>query len=222
MTENYAAAGVDQTSTAVAPPVTTAFTDPSGSPYEDRSAALPTAAGGASLRTQLEAVLLVADDPVDELRLAQVLQRSRDDVTAELVAMSVAWEQRGSGIALRRTGAGWRLYTAPECATVVEQFLLEGQTARLSQAALETLTIVAYRQPVSRGRVSGIRGVNVDGVMRTLLTRGLVTEVGTDPESAAVLYGTTDMFLERLGLQSLEELPSLAPLMPEIDELDNA
>lgn len=173
------------------------------------------------LRMRLEALLLVADEPADELRLAQVLRAPRAEVTDELVRISDDLRARGSGIELRRSGAGWRLYTAAECAPTVEQYLLEGQTARLSQAALETLTIVAYRQPVSRGRISGIRGVNVDAVMRTLLTRGLVTEIGTDPETAATLYGTTDLFLEKLGLQSVEELPSLAPLMPELDDMEN-
>jgi segregation and condensation protein B len=104
---------------------------------------------------------------------------------------------------------------------VVERFVLDGQTARLTQAALETLAIVAYRQPVSRARVSGVRGVNVDAVMRTLVTRGLVEEAGTDAETGAILYRTTDFFLQRIGLSSLEELPALAPYLPELDALDD-
>jgi segregation and condensation protein B len=174
------------------------------------------------LRHRIEAVLLVADEPLEEKRLAQVLRAPEARVRATLVEISEQLSERDSGVELRRSGAGWRYYTAADCAPIVEQFLLEGQSSRLSQAALETLTIVDYRQPVSRGRVSGIRGVNVDAVMRTLLTRGLVTEVGTDPETAAVLYGTTPLFLEKLGLQTLEELPSLAPLMPEINEFESA
>lgn len=112
------------------------------------------------------------------------------------------------------------MYSRHEYAPVVEKFVLGGQQSRLTQAALETLAVIAYRQPVARSRVSAIRGVNVDGVLRTLLSRGLIEEVGHDEESTAILYGTTSYFLERLGLHSLEELPALAPYLPEIDVLD--
>jgi segregation and condensation protein B len=112
-------------------------------------------------------------------------------------------------------GEGWRLYTREEHAPVVERYLIDGQRSRLTQAALETLAVIAYRQPVTRARISGIRGVGVDGVMRTLITRGLVHEVGTDPDSGGGLYATTPLFLERLGLTSLAELPDLAPFLPE-------
>ena len=112
-------------------------------------------------------------------------------------------------------GEGWRLYTREEHAAVVERYLVDGQRSRLTQAALETLAVIAYRQPVTRARVSAIRGVGVDGVMRTLLARGLVHEVGTDPDSGGGLYATTPLFLERLGLTGLDELPELAPLLPE-------
>jgi segregation and condensation protein B len=115
---------------------------------------------------------------------------------------------------------GVRIYTRPDHAGVVEQFLHEGQRSRLTQAALETLAVIAYRQPVTRSRVSAIRGVNVDGVVRTLLARGLIVEVGTDPETGGGLFRTTDLFLEKMGLQSLDELPSLAPLLPDIEGLD--
>jgi segregation and condensation protein B len=118
-------------------------------------------------------------------------------------------------VELRRVGEGWRLYTREEHADVVEQWVTDGQRSRLSQAALETLAVIAYRQPVTRARISGIRGVGVDGVMRTLLSRGLVAEVGTDPDSGGGLYATTPLFLERMGLASLDELPELAPLVPE-------
>jgi segregation and condensation protein B len=117
---------------------------------------------------------------------------------------------------------GWRLYTHPDCAAYVERFVLDGQQARLTQAALETLAVIAYRQPVTRARVSAVRGVNVDGVIRTLLARGLIVDAGQDPESAGTLYRTTPLLLERLGLQSLDDLPALAPLLPELSELDDA
>jgi segregation and condensation protein B len=116
---------------------------------------------------------------------------------------------------------GWRLYTRDEYAPWVQRFVLDGQQARLTQAALETLAVVAYRQPVSRARVSAIRGVNVDGVMRTLVSRGLVEESGAEPETGAYLYRTTSYFLERLGLTSLEDLPDLAPHLPDLDALED-
>ena len=124
------------------------------------------------------------------------------------------------GFSLRRVGDGWRYYSRADYAPVVERFLLDGQQARLTQAALETLAVIAYRQPVSRSRVSAVRGVNVDGVIRTLLSRGLIEEVGHDTESTAILYGTTSHFLERMGLSSLDELPALAPYLPDVDVLD--
>jgi segregation and condensation protein B len=123
-------------------------------------------------------------------------------------------------IDLRRTGGGWRFYTHDAYAPYVERFLLDGQRARLTRAALETLAVVAYRQPVTRTRVSAVRGVNCDGVLRTLLTRGLVQEVGTEPATQGILFATTELFLERLGLTSLADLPPLAPLLPDIDAID--
>jgi segregation and condensation protein B len=167
------------------------------------------------LRTCLEAVLLVVDEPVSDLLLAQVLERPRDEVAAELRALSAAYTAEGRGFDVREVAGGWRLYTREECAPVVERFLTDGQEVRLTQAALEALAVVAYRQPVSRARVSAVRGVNCDGVMRTLTLRGLVEEQATDPETGAILYRTTDYFLERLGLASLSELPELAPFLPD-------
>ena len=178
------------------------------------------AAGGGTqelpgLRTCMEAVLLVVDEPVSDLLLAQVLERPRDEVAAGLRALSAAYTAEGRGFDLREVAGGWRLYTREECAPVVERFLTDGQEVRLTQAALEALAVVAYRQPVSRARVSAVRGVNCDGVMRTLTLRGLVEEQATDPETGAILYRTTDYFLERLGLAGLAELPALAPFLPE-------
>ncbi len=175
---------------------------------------------GPSLRAAIEAVLLVVDTPVAEVMLAQVCERPREDVLATLHALAAEYDAGDRGIALREVAGGWRFYTRPECAAVVERFVLDGQQARLTQAALETLAVVAYRQPVSRARVSAVRGVNVDGVMRTLVARGLVEEGGTESESGAMLFRTTSYFLERLGLRSLDELPDLAPFLPSVDSID--
>jgi segregation and condensation protein B len=170
------------------------------------------------LRPALEAVLLVADQPLDAATLAAAVAHPIPDVESALTGLAAAYDDEGRGFELRQVGGGWRYFTREEYADAVERFVLDGQQARLTQAALETLAVVAYRQPVSRGRVSAIRGVNVDGVMRTLLTRGLVEEAGTEPVSGAVLYRTGAYFLERMGLASLDELPELAPFLPPDDE----
>jgi segregation and condensation protein B len=167
------------------------------------------------LQGGLEALLFVMDDPVGEDTLAAALRCPVEQVRTGLAALADGYDQRRSGLTLRRVGEGWRLYTREEHATVVERYLVDGQRSRLTQAALETLAVIAYRQPVTRARVSAIRGVGVDGVMRTLITRGLVHEVGSDPDSGGGLYATTPLFLERLGLSSLDDLPELAPLLPE-------
>jgi segregation and condensation protein B len=167
----------------------------------------------------LEALLFVMDDPVDEDTLAGALHCSVEQVRAGLDELAAGYDERRSGLTLRKVGEGWRLYTREEHAPVVERYLVDGQRSRLTQAALETLAVIAYRQPVTRARVSGIRGVGVDGVMRTLLSRGLVHEVGTDPDSGGGLYATTPLFLERLGLRSLADLPELAPLLPETSSM---
>lgn len=174
-----------------------------------------------ALRRILEAVLLVVDEPVGENELAQVAEVATAVVRSTLEALAAEYLEAGRGFELRRVAGGWRLYTAADCAGYVERFVLEGRQARLTQAALETLAVVAYRQPVSRQAIAAIRGVNVDGVVRTLLTRGLIAELSADPSSGAHLYGTTPYFLERLGVDSLEALPSLAPLLPmSMDELE--
>ena len=163
----------------------------------------------------LEALLFVMDDPVDEGTLAGALRCDVDLVRTGLAELAAGYDARSAGITLRKVGEGWRLYTREEHAAVVERFLVDGQRSRLTQAALETLAVIAYRQPVTRARVAAIRGVGVDGVMRTLISRGLVSEVGSDPDSGGGLYATTPLFLERLGLTSLADLPELAPLLPE-------
>ena len=179
------------------------------------------------LKTCLEAILMVIDEPATVMSLAQVLERPTVEVAEALVELAEEYTVQGRGFELREVGmagdggrTGWRIYSRAECAPVVERFVRDGQQAKLTQAALETLAVVAYRQPVSRSKVSAIRGVNCDGVMRTLLARGLVEEYGSDLETGAVLYQTTGYFLERMGLRSLEELPDLAPLLPGAAEVE--
>lgn len=175
----------------------------------------------AALRPALEAVLMVADQPLDRLTLATAVGYPAAEVDDALRGLAGEYDEQGRGFELRQVAGGWRFYTREAFAPVVESFVLEGQQARLTQAALETLAVVAYKQPVSRGRVSAVRGVNVDGVMRTLLTRGLVEEAGQEETSGAHLYRTTGFFLERIGIGSLEELPELAPYLPEMDDIDD-
>src|SRR5438552_901671 len=172
------------------------------------------------LRACLEAIRLVVDEPVAEVVLAQVLERPREEIALEIAALAASYTAEGRGFDLREVAGGWRFYTREECAPVVERFVRDGQEVRLTQAALETLAVVAYRQPVSRARVSAVRGVNCDGVMRTLTLRGLVEEAGTEHETGAILYRTTGYFLERLGLAGLEALPDLAPFLP--DQIEDA
>lgn len=173
-----------------------------------------------TLSAAIEAVLLVVDEPVADVTLAQVLERPHEEITATLQQLSEEYRAAERGFELRKIGAGWRLYTNPACAPIVERFVVDGQQARLTQAALETLSVIAYKQPVSRGRVSAVRGVSCDGVMRTLVTRGLIEEAAVDTESGASLFRTTSYFLERIGMSSLDELPPLAPLLPDADEVD--
>ena len=166
------------------------------------------------VRSQVESLLLVADEPTSAADFARVLEQSEEDVAAE-------FSDRGMGFELREREGLWRLYTRRENSPVVEAKILDGAQQRLSRAALETLAVVAYRQPVTRSQVAGIRGVNCDGVMRTLTLRGLIAEVGVTGEvGGAHLYATTDLFLEQLGMESLEQLPNLAPLLPDVDGID--
>ena len=182
----------------------------------------------AGVKAALEAVLMVVDEPVSEQQLAAVtavpvatirellheLAREYDGYTREGGTVPVR------GFELRQLAGGWRVYSRAAYAEIVSQFVVDGQTARLTQAALETLAVIAYRQPVSRARVSAIRGVNVDSVVRTLAQRGLIEEVGTDPVSGAFLYRTTAYFLERLGVGSVDELPQIAPHLPGLENLE--
>jgi segregation and condensation protein B len=186
------------------------------------------AAEGAHLLRALEALLFVSDEPVAAVALASALGVDRREADHLCEELALTYESRGAGLVLRNVAGGWRLSTHPDAAPVVEQYVLSSRHARLTRASLETLSIVAYKQPVTRHQVSSIRGVNSDGVLRALLDRGLVVEVGREETPGRpVLYGTTPEFLERLGLSSLAELPSLAPLLgqaaaPEASEDEQA
>ncbi|MGH3644485.1 MAG: SMC-Scp complex subunit ScpB [Mycobacterium sp.] len=169
----------------------------------------------------LEALMLVVDTPVPVDALAVAIEQPAYRVAAKLRLMADEFAARESGIDLREAGGGWRMYTRARYAPYVERLLLDGARSKLTRAALETLAVVAYRQPVTRVRVSAVRGVNCDAVMRTLLARGLITESGADSDTGAVAFATTELFLERLGLSSLADLPDIAPLLPDIDVIDD-
>ncbi|MGB3304082.1 SMC-Scp complex subunit ScpB [Gordonia sp. (in: high G+C Gram-positive bacteria)] len=173
------------------------------------------------LKAALEAVLLVVDTPATVEELASAIEEKPARIRKMLRQMSAQLTEARSGIDLRFAGDGWRFYTRNDYAPYVEKLLLDGTRSKLTRAALETLAVVAYRQPVTRARVSAIRGVNVDGVVRTLLARGLISEAGTDENTTGTLYVTTELFLERLGLASLSELPDIAPLLPGVDSIDD-
>jgi len=209
---------------------------PQPEPLPDDASQLATLPGGA--RAALEAVLMVLDQPASAADLAAGLeltvdtvehllldlQREYDGYTVKAPDMEIAsdagFTSSPRGFELRNVAGGWRIYSRGEFADIVGAFVLEGQTARLTQAALETLAVIAYRQPVSRARVSAIRGVNVDSVVRTLTQRGLIEDAGTDPESGAVLYRTTSYFLERMGIGSVAELPQISPHLPGLDGIE--
>lgn len=195
-------------------------------PEHDPSYGIPDIAEPAELdadelKRVLEALLLVIDTPVTADALAAATEQPVYRVAAKLQLMADELTGRDSGIDLRHTSEGWRMYTRARFAPYVEKLLLDGARTKLTRAALETLAVVAYRQPVTRARVSAVRGANVDAVMRTLLARGLITEVGTDADTGAVTFATTELFLERLGLTSLSELPDIAPLLPDVDTIDD-
>ncbi len=202
--------------------MTSQFPDGAGAEEPAGETGQPDEDAGPGLRASLEAILLVADEPVPEVLIAQVLERPRQEVADGLRALAAEYAADGRGFDLREIAGGWRFYTREDCAPLVERFVRDGQEVRLTQAALETLAVIAYRQPVSRARVSAVRGVNCDGVIRTLVLRGLVEDCGTDQETGAILYRTTGYFLERLGMASLDELPDLAPFLPEnIEDIED-
>ncbi len=174
-----------------------------------------------SLKAALEAILMVIDEPVKIEILAQITNTPIDDVEKELLAISYQLAEGQSGYLLKQVAGGWRYYTNEACWPVVEKFVKEGQPAKLTQASLETLAVVAYKQPVSKGRISAIRGVNVDSVIRTLVNRGLIEEAGIEHESQSILYKTTSYFLERLGINDLSQLPPVADYLPDMSALDD-
>jgi segregation and condensation protein B len=177
--------------------------------------------GAPSLKAGLEALLMLADEPMPAITLAQATRSPLGEVEEALGNLAAEYVEQGRGFVLRQVAGGWRYYTSMDCAPLVERWVLDGQQARLTQASLETLAVIAYLQPVTRGRVSAVRGVNVDGVIRTLTTRGLIQEAGHDEESGAILYRTTTTFLERLLLASLDELPPIADHLPGLADLDD-
>ncbi|MDX3663410.1 SMC-Scp complex subunit ScpB [Streptomyces sp. ID05-26A] len=182
---------------------------------------LPDLTDDATFEAALESVLLVVDSPIGEDALSSALEQPVKRIKQALRRLSTRYTESGSGIDLRRAGDGWRFYTRDRFAPFVEKLLLDGQRAKLTRAALETLAVIAYRQPVTRARIAAVRGVNVDGVIRTLVARGLIEETGTDSDTGGILYRTTELFLERLGLSSLSDLPPIAPLLPEVDAIDD-
>ena len=169
----------------------------------------------------LEALVLVVDTPVSSETLGSVTEQPVHRITEILSKMSEELTARDSGIDLREAGGGWRMYTRARYAPYVERLVMDGARSKLTRAALETLAVVAYRQPVTRARVSAVRGVNVDAVIRTLVARGLIIEAGNDPDTGATTFSTTELFLERLGLSSLGDLPDIAPLLPDVDVIDD-
>jgi segregation and condensation protein B len=199
------------------------MTDLPADPPADPSPPPPEPTGELTLETRraLEAIVMVAADPVPPQMLAQLLEISVERVEEACARLAAEYEQQHRGFVLVRVAGGYRFQSHPEASPYVERYVLEGQSARLSSAALETLAIVAYKQPLSRAQVASIRGVNVDGVMRTLTHRGLVAEVARDPgPGQAVLYGTTPLFLERLGLDALDDLPAIASFVPGADVVE--
>jgi segregation and condensation protein B len=173
------------------------------------------------MRRAIEAILMIAEEPVPPTLLAQLLEITPAEVDEICADLAVSFDAEDRGFVIVKVAGGYRYQSHPDLAPYVERFVLEGQSARLSAAALETLAIVAYKQPVSRSQVSAIRGVNVDGVVRTLQVRGYIDEVARDPgPGQAVLYGTTPLFLERLGLNSLDELPALGDFVPGADVVE--
>jgi segregation and condensation protein B len=166
------------------------------------------------LERSIEAILMVVEEPLSEVVLAQIIERPTEEILEALHRLQGEYESQGRGFELKQISGGWRFYSHHELAPLVEKFVLDGQQAKL------TLAVIAYRQPISRARVSAIRGVNVEAVMKTLVNRGLVEECGIEHETGAILYRTTSYFLERIGLNRVEDLPALAPFLPDVDGLD--
>ena len=176
--------------------------------------ALP-AVSDADLTPALEAILMITDAPVSLVALATALERPVNIIRDAVIALKDSYDQEGRGFELREVGGGWRIYVRQEFDWAVRMFIANENPTKLSQAALETLAVIAYKQPISRGQVASIRAVNVDSVVKTLLNRGLITELYTDSETGAVHFGTTDLMLELLGINSLDEMPRISPYLPD-------
>ncbi|MFM8856724.1 MAG: SMC-Scp complex subunit ScpB [Actinomycetota bacterium] len=175
----------------------------------------------ASTVRALEAIVLVASDPVSPELLAEILEIPSDSVVAICESLATAYEEAGHGFQLIKVAGGYRYQSHPDAAAYVERFILDGQRARLSGAALETLAIVAYKQPISRAQIASIRGVDPDAVLRTLQSRGYIDQAGRDPgPGQAVLWATTPLLLEKLGIDSINDLPAIAEFMPEADVVE--
>jgi segregation and condensation protein B len=167
------------------------------------------------LAPALEAILMITDAPVSLVALATALERPVNIIRVAVNALKESYDGQNRGFELREVGGGWRIYVRQEFDWAVRMFIANENPTKLSQAALETLAVIAYKQPISRGQVASIRAVNVDSVVKTLLNRGLITELYTDSESGAVHFGTTDLMLELLGINSLDELPRISPYLPD-------
>lgn len=199
----------------------TAGADPAVETEPTQSELPPVDLGAPSLSAALEALLLLADEPRPAVHLAEVTGRPEAEVEQSLAELAMQYLADGRGIELRRVDAGWRFYTAASCRELITRYVTDGRQSRLSQAALETLAIIAYRQPVTRSQVGAIRGVNPDGVIKTLQARGLITEFTAEDEPGGVTrFVTTDYFLDRMGLDSLTELPPIADHLPDLGSLD--
>jgi segregation and condensation protein B len=179
-----------------------------------------------NLKAALEAILLVAENPLSVVNLATALERPAAEVKSAIESLAAEYDEanggEGRGFELREIGGGWRFYVRETFDWAVRLFIARENPAKLSQAALETLAVIAYRQPITRGQIASIRAVNVDGVVRTLLSRGLITEVYSDQETGAVHFGTTELMLQQLGINSIEELPKISPLLPDNNDDLNA
>lgn len=175
--------------------------------------------GGVALSAALEALLIISADPVTAGELGDWLGVEEDEVTAALESLAIEYAAARRGFELRRVAGGWRFYSAAHCAQITSRWVTDGKQAKLSQAALETLAVIAYRQPVTRARIGAIRGVNVDGTVRTLQARGLIEQCGQEPLSGAALYRTTQYFLDRMGLRDLSELEPIVDLLPDPEDV---
>lgn len=177
--------------------------------------------GAPSLAAGIEALLMLADEPMGIVELATATRFPAEEVEEVVRGLARDYDESGRGFELREVAGGWRYYTRADCSGLVERFVLDGQQARLTQASLETLAVIAYRQPITRGRISAVRGVNVDGVIRTLVARGLIEDAGHDGEGGATLYRTTSFFLERMGIAALTDLPPIADHLPDLADLED-